>query len=69
MAEARNALAVLSKKPITDEASLKFSVAEHVKEALTSYPPQLSFRFTRKAFKIIRVIKDNYFPFISFDLR
>ena len=39
--EARNALAVLSKKPITDEASLKFSVADHVKEALTSYPPGL----------------------------
>ena len=39
IAEARNTLAVLSKKPITEEASLKFSVAEHVKDALGSYPP------------------------------
>ena len=38
IAEARNSLAVLSKKPITEEASLKFRAVGHVKGALASYP-------------------------------
>ena len=39
IAEDRDALAVLTKKPIPDEASLKFSAAEHVQETWTSRPP------------------------------
>ena len=32
--DSRNQLGVLSKKPVSEDASLKFSMAEHVKEAL-----------------------------------
>ena len=32
--DSRNQLGILSKKPIPEEASLKFSVVDHVKEAM-----------------------------------
>ena len=39
ISDARNVLGSLSKKSIPDEAEIKFSVSEHVKEAMTCYSP------------------------------